>query len=293
MKFSRIFRPVCLLLAGLFSVLFGASAFGGVIYVDNLRGDDAANGRNAVTIDFATGPVRTISRGLQLLLPGDSLNIANNGQPYYESMAVVGGRMSGSPVRPIIIEGNGAELNGAFPVPVAAWRKVEEHLWKFTPFRKGAYLLILDNKALPETPVPTDARRLPEIPEGQWAAWRGEIYFKTSTLEIPADRNLWFAVRSMGLTLYDVHDVTVRDLKFRHFRFDGINAHDRCQNVILENITSEENGRAGLTSAGTSFVVLQNPTLKNNRRHSVLITEKAGVQIDDETNVVPAPTIAE
>jgi hypothetical protein len=48
-----------------------------------------------------------------------------------------------------------------------------------------------------------------------------------------------------------------------------------------------------VTAAGTSFVTLQAPAIRNNLRHSVLILEKAGVQIDDETNVTPKPTIAE
>ena len=261
--------------------------------MDNLKGDDASNGLDAERIDLANGPVRTIARGLQLTRLGGTVNIANTGQPYYESMELVGGKLSGSPSNPLIIEGNGAELNGSFPVPQTAWRNVEPQLWKFTPFRKGHYLLILDNKALPETRVPPNSRRLPDIPEGQWAAWRGDIYLKTSTLEEPIDLDLWFAVRSTGVTLYDVHDVIVRDLKVRHFRIDGYNAHDRATNILLENITAEENGRAGVVSAGTSFLEIRNPTIRNNGRHSVLILERAGVQINDETNVQPAPTIAE
>lgn len=277
----------------LLTCIGGGSAVAGVIYVDNLRGDNVADGSNPTTVDFTSGPVRTISRGLQLIQLGGTLNIANNGQPYYESLELVGGRLSGSPLSPLVIEGNGAELNGSFPVPPAAWRKVEEQLWKFTPFRKGHYQLILENKALPETSVPPNSRRLPELPEGHWAAWRGDIYLRTSTLEVPTDLDLWFAVRSMGVTLYDVHDVVVRNLKVRQFRIDGFNAHDRCKNIVLENITSEENGRAGVTAAGTSFVTMENPTIKNNRLHSVFITEKAGVQINDETQVQPAPTVAE
>lgn len=269
------------------------SVLGAVIYVDNFQGDDAFDGTTATPVNPANGPVRTIRRGLQLLQKGGTLNIANQGLPYYESMEVVGGKLSGVPLNPLVIEGNGAELNGSFTVPTTGWRKVGENLWQFTPFRKGTYLLIRDNKALPEMILPPNTRTLPEIPEGQWAAWHGSIYLKTSSLEVPAELNLWFAVRSMGVTLYDVHDVVVRNLKVRHFRMDGINAHDRAKNVLLENIIAEENGRSGITAAGTSFLTIQKPTIQNNGRHSVLITEKAGVQIDDETNVTPKPTLAE
>jgi len=268
-------------------------AWARVIYVDNLRGNDAADGTSAEAINRLSGPVRTLGRALQLLQRGDTLNIANNGQPYYGSLELVGGRLGGTPLNPTVIEGNGAELNGSLPVPKAAWRKVEDRLWKFTPLRKGHYLLIQGNQALPEVAVPPGSRTLPEIPAGHWAAWKGTIYYQAGKLEVPADLDLWFAVRSVGLTLYDVHDVVVRNLKIRHFRIDGVNAHDRCENIVLENLTVEENGRAGIVAAGTSFVQINEPSIKDNGRYSVLITEKAGVQIDDEENVSPAPTIAE
>ena len=274
-------------------VLTVSEAFGNVIYVDSLRGDDAADGSNPEAITLTSGPVRTIRRGVELLRLGGTLNIANNGQPYYESMEIVGGRLGGTPLRPTVIEGNGAELNGSFPVPPPAWRKAGERLWKFTPLRKGHYRLILSNRALPEIVLPRNSRQLPEIPDGQWAAWKGSIYYQAGKLDVPQDLDLWYAVRSVGITLYDVHDVVVRDLKVRHFRIDGVNAHDRSENIVLENITAEENGRAGMVSAGTSFVTINKPVIKNNGRYSVLITEKAGVQIDDETQVTPAPTIAE
>ncbi len=267
--------------------------FAGVIYVDNLRGNDIFDGTTNNAINQYSGPVRTLQRGLQLMGHGDVLNIANTGRPYYESMELVGGRFSGEPLHPLIIEGNGAELNGSFPVPALAWRKAGKQLWRITPVRKGFYVLIRDDKPLPEVPVPANARQLPAIPEGQWAAWKGSIYFRTSPIEYPEDLNLWIAVRSVGVTLYDVHNVVVRNLKVRQFRIDGFNAHDRAKNVVLENITAEENGRAGVTAAGTSFLILEKPTIKNNRKYSVLITEKAGVKIDDESQVAPPPTIAE
>ncbi len=274
-------------------LLCGTPALAEVIYVDNFIGDDAYDGKTATPITRGSGPVRTIARGLQLLQLGQTLNIANRGQPYYQSLELTGGRLSGTPHGAIIVEGNGAELNGSFPIPKTAWRKVEKQLWKFTPLRKGFYFLIRDDKPLPETRVPPGSITRPEIPIGHWAAWKGSVYLKTNTLEIPTDMDLWCNVRSVGVTFYDVHDVIVRNLKVKRFRIDGINAHDRAKNIVLENVTSEENGRAGLTVAGTSIVTLRKPVIKNNGRYSVYITEKAGVQIDDETQVQPAPTIAE
>ena len=73
-------------------------------------------------------------------------------------MELAGGKFSGESLHPVIVEGNGAELNGSFPVPPQAWRKVGDQLWKITPVRKGFYLLILDDKPLPEVAIPPGAR---------------------------------------------------------------------------------------------------------------------------------------
>ena len=285
---------VCRLLLSVLIVLSGLPALHAeIIYVDNILGDDAYDGTSATPINPTSGPVRTFGRGLQLLKPGLRLNITNTGLPYFGSLELNGAKHSGTPLSPMFIDGNGAEINGAIPVPKTGWQQVGQSLWKFTPFRKGHYLLILDNKALPETVVPRDSLELPDLAEHHWAAWQGAIYFKASTLEVPADLELWFATRSMGITLYDVHDIIVRDIKVRHFRIDGINAHDRCKNTVLERITAEENGRAGVVAAGSSKILLVKPTVNNNLRHSVLVLENASVQIDDETNVAPKPTVPE
>ncbi len=281
-----------ILLGIIFSFQNPTQVFAQVIYVDSLQGDDIAEGTSPTPVDLKNGPVRTIRRGLQLLTKGGTLNLANNGTPYYESLELNRG-MGGFLLHPTLIKGNGSELNGSFPVHPLGWRKAGDHIWKFTPVRKGNYLLILDNKALPETPVPPGGFRFPDLPEGHWAAWRGSIYFRPGKLEVPSELNLWFAVRSVGVTLYEVKNVVVNNLKVRHFRIDGINAHDRATNIRLENVTAEENGRAGVVASGSSVISLEKPTIKNNRKYSVLITERATIQIDDETNVAPAPTLAD
>ncbi|MCA9069864.1 MAG: right-handed parallel beta-helix repeat-containing protein, partial [Planctomycetaceae bacterium] len=131
------------------------------------------------------------------------------------------------------------------------------------------------------------------LTDGNWAAWKGSIYYQASPLDEPTDFAMWFAVRSVGITIYEAHDIVVQNLKVRHFRIDGVNAHDRCNNILLQNVTAEENGRAGVTAAGTSLVTIKESTIKNNRLYSVLILEKAGVQIDEKSEVAPAPKIAD
>jgi hypothetical protein len=143
---------------------------------------------------------------------------------------------------------------------------------------------------VPEHPCPADARSLPEILVGHWCAWRGAIYYQGTPLEEPADQQFAFAAESVGLTLYDVHDVLITGVTFRHFRLDGINAADQCRNILIENVSSIENGRAGLAVGGTSQVVMRGSKLLDNRRQSLLVTEFGIAQLD-ETEVSQPPAV--
>lgn len=249
---------------------------GAVIYVDNRIGSDAADGASEELVDLRSGPVRTIRRALQLARRGDTISIANHGVPYYESIALTGARHCGYSQRKFTIIGNGAVVSGAQPVPPAAWKEVESDLWKFTPWRKGHYRLILDGKAVPEVAAPYEestgaSDSLPDVPEGQWAAWRGSIYYRTPRFERPAERPFAFAAQGVGLTLADVHDVHVVGLVFRHFRLDGVSAHSRARGIVLDNVQSLENGRAGLFVGGTSDVEALDCRFERNRKANVLL----------------------
>jgi len=267
------------ILTGVFwiSLIFGATAFAVDLYVDNRIGDDINDGRSKDTIDDRSGPVRTIGRALKYVRGGETVHIANHGVPYFESLEMVGPRFSGG----FTLEGNGAIVSGARLVPYFAWTSLGNEIWRFTPHRKAFFQLIRDDRALPEAPCPIDAIRLPEIPPGNWCAWRGSIYYRVRPGEslTKYDRPLAYAAEEVGLTLLDVNDATIHNLELRHFRLDGVNAHDRCKNVILDTVRLIENGRAGLAVGGTSLVGLKDSIVERNRFAQVLNTEMAQTEI--------------
>jgi hypothetical protein len=156
--------------------------------------------------------------------------------------------------------------------------------------RKGHYLLLLDGKPVPEHRVPRGARALPGIPEGHWAAWRGSIYYQAPHLDEPPDHPFQLAGDEVGLTLYRVHDVRIVGVTFRHFRLDGVNAHDLCRDVVLEDVTSVENGRAGVAVGGTSEILIRNSRLVGNRMEPLRISELGLVDVQ-ETEIDAEPTI--
>jgi hypothetical protein len=247
------------------------------VFVDNMRGDDICDGASAVPGDERSGPVRTIRRGLKMIRPGDTLHLVNHGVPYFESVEIVGARFNGG----FTLEGNGAVVSGAKVVPFDAWKYMGDEVWRFTPRRKAFYQLIQGDRALPEFPSPPRVASLPEIPAGHWCAWRGSIYFRT----LPGrsltqyDPPLAFAAEEVGITLLDVEEVVIHNLEVRHFRLDGVNAHDRCKRVILDSVRLIENGRAGLAVGGSSTVGIKDSTVERNRLVSILNAEVAQTEV--------------
>jgi hypothetical protein len=252
-------------------------AHGGDLYVDNRDGDNIFDGRSEHQVEQFSGPVKTIRRALEKVRLGDAIHIANYGTPYYESLEIVGARFQGG----FRIEGNGAVVSGVKVVPFAAWKPLGDGVWKFTPRRKAFYQLVSGDRAVPEFTRAAGATTLPAIPAGQWAGWRGSIYYHVLPAQpgAPDDAPLAFAAEEVGITLLDVDDVVIHNLELRHFRLDGINAHDRCRNIILDQVKLIENGRAGLAVGGTSLVGIKDSEVSGNRVAQVLNTEFAQTEI--------------
>lgn len=268
-------------------VVWNASpACGAIIFVDNLVGLDSADGSSAESRGDRTGPVQSITRALQLARGTDLISIANHGVPYYEQIRISGGRFHGTTGFPFRIVGNGAIVDGSNAVPDSAWERLNGDIWKITTFRKGYYQLVRNDQALPHLLInPTDTR-LPAIPIGQWGTWKGSIYHHMEADSEPRDFSYRFAAREAGVSLYAVRNVRISNLTLRHFRLDGVNAHDRCKGIELDNVTCTGNGRAGVSVGGTSYVTIRKCDLRGNRFAS-LRTEEFGTAHVDESFVDP------
>ncbi len=263
-----------------------------VLHVDNSSGNDRYDGRAENVISPTSGPVRTIRRALQLADGGDVISLKNTGIVYDESINLVGVRHSGVGQVPFVINGNGSILDGTEPIPPTAWEEMEKDLWRIRPFRKGFYQLVRDAQPVPEHPCPRGAKVLPELPEGHWCAFAGDIWYRARRLEEPDRQAYRFARRGVGVSLYNVRGVVVQNLTIRHFRLDGVNAHDLCRDILLQNVTAIENGRAGVTIAGTSSVRIVGSGIRGNRHHSVLVSELGAAEVTD-TQVDQPPTVEE
>lgn len=282
-----------LLILSMISLFVFCSALpAGVVYVDSRVGHDAFDGRSAQPLNSRTGPVRTIRRAASRLRLGDSIVLADNGVPYFGSLSLVNSRHSGTAGQPLEIVGNGAVISGARPIPPHAWKEVGLDLWRITPIRKRYVQLSRGGEALPSYALPWSLQYLPNAPAEHWYPEDHSVILKTQRGEHPALQPLDLARENVGLTLLGVEHVVIRDVTLRHFRLDGINVHDRCHDVVLENVVCEGNGRAGVAVGGTSRVSIRNSVLTDNREHSLLITELGQVEVS-ESELMREPTIVE
>jgi hypothetical protein len=247
-------------------------AIGREIFVDNVAGDDRFCGNQPIATTDVNGPVRTIGKALRLTLSGDRVVLANTAEPYRECVALQGERHSGSAVKPFILNGNGAILDGSDPVPDDAWIFVLGDIFRFQPPRLAYQQLFIGGKPVVRKNASAD-QPLPELAPLEWCLYNGWIYFCGEPGKIPQQYAPRYAGRQIGITLYKVHDVVIHDLTVQGFQLDGINAHDGVRDGRLLSVTCRGNGRAGVCVAGGSRVELAGCTLGDNGAAQLLLDE--------------------
>lgn len=262
-----------------------------VIYVNNRTGDDVYDGSSAEVGPHRSGPVRTLERARILVGPGDEIEIANTGDTYFDSLHLLGHNASGVADHPTVVRGNGVVIDGSEPIGPDDWKPLGQGLWRLDPRQKGWFRLVRGAETVAESKHPSSAG-LPSPAPGTWSAWKGSLYYQALPDELPPIEPYRLATREAGIFLYGVHDVIVRDLTLRHFRLDGVNAHDQVYRVLLQNVVSEKNGRSGIFVGGSSQLVLSGGATNDNREASLLITEQAKADVR-ETRLDQQPIVQE
>ncbi|MBN2456322.1 MAG: hypothetical protein JXB29_07300 [Sedimentisphaerales bacterium] len=101
------------------------------IYVNPNTGNDSADGL-APTATGLSGPVKTINQAVQLARPGDTIYLG--GATFKGNGEHIGfyGTKSGEPGKPIIVDGQGAVIDGSVPLKLADWQQVSAGLYRNT-----------------------------------------------------------------------------------------------------------------------------------------------------------------
>jgi hypothetical protein len=260
----RILAAFCLLLA------LCSTAVGRDIFVDNTAGDDRLTGQEPRPITLRNGPVRTITKALQLAASGDTIVLANTGVPYRENLTLAGSRNSGTRDQPFTIRGNGAILDGSAPVPPEAWQPCGGPVFRFSPARMGYHQLFLDDRPAVRVFASRTADALPELQPCQWCSWRGQIYFCVEPTKLPGDYRLSCAFQQTGVTLLHVEYVVITDLIVQGFQLDGISLFNSDRHVSIVGVTCRGNGRDGVTVGGASLANIDLSLLGDNGEAQLL-----------------------
>jgi len=254
------------LLIAIIAIFFGLNTTGQArdIFVDNLFGDDRNDGASARLTEFGGGPCRSITKALRVAEKGDHIIIAKNPEPYRESITLQAGRNSGIVGQPFIIEGNGAVLDGRQAIPEIAWEHFQHDVFRFRPNRMSFQLLYLKDTPAVRREVKEDERRLPELKPREWCLFDRHIYFNAGPSRIPINYDLTHTVLPVGITLYEINHVEIRDLTIQGFQIDGVNAHDSVFDTSVVGLTCRGNGRAGISVGGASRLRMEACLVGNN-----------------------------
>ena len=242
----------CSGLALVFILLVAGVSAGRDIFVNNVSGDDRRGGRSPVSEGAAGGPCKTIAKALRIADPGDRIIVANTGVPYRESITLQAARHSGTDRYPFTLMGNGVVLDGTVSLAGAKWEHVGGNVFRTLP-RLMSYqkLFLNDQPAVQRQPGPGRPISLEPL---QWCSVEGWIYFRVEEGKLPQSYILSCCGQTVGITLYDVHDVVVQDLMIRGFQLDGINSHDTVTRTDIIGLSCHDNGRSGISIGGASRV---------------------------------------
>lgn len=260
------------------------------VFVDNIGGDDLHDGSQALSTGGA-GPVRTLRKALLVARPGDRIVLANTGEPYRESIALSSGKHSGTPRAPFTIDGQGAVLEGAEPVPPRAWEHWRGDVFRFRPSRISFQQLFLDGRPAARRTIAPGEHHWPQIGPLEWFRRDAYIYYRVEPDRLPDDYALASSARQTGITLYHVHDVMIVNLVVQGFRLDGINANDGVRDCVLSEVTCRGNGRCGIAVGGTSQIGIGNSLLGDNGEAQLRVEGYSAVRIEESQlldNTAPA-----
>src|SRR5215204_4657585 len=101
------------------------------IYVDNSTGDDRYRGQS-LQVYGGQGPLRSLQKAVRIARPGDRIIVNPTNIPFREEVVINGvDRENPTAGFPIVIEGNGATLDGLVPIDPMLARPLGAGLFQF------------------------------------------------------------------------------------------------------------------------------------------------------------------
>ena len=240
------------------------------LYVDNLSGSDRCNGYDPKMDAIPIGPVKTIAAALRRASAGDRIVLTPTGHPYREALVIAGGRLPGKSRFPLVIEGNGCELDGSRPVEAYRWQYRKHGLYELdgpSVFRGGLWD---DGKPLDRVDTPSWSSDRPNLEPGAYCLWRGSYWLRLKPQDSVRDHGFAENRLKCGLTIHRASYVIIRNLRIRGFELDGAQIRGPVRSVRFERCLFGANGRAGVSAYTNSDVSLSGCFVEDNSRDGVL-----------------------
>lgn len=226
------------------------------IHVHPSLGDDAWNGLSADR-SGNDGPVRTFAGAMRLLKPGHALRLAA-GQTFRETLHITVG---GTPEAPLIIEGQGAIIDLGVDVTQGPWT-ADGQAWildRTEPDWGNAAVWQMARLFVGSSAIcPIDPRRGALLQPGQCERTaEGKLRVMFPARESPTSGHRIIMTAPFGQSAVAIagrSNITIRDLTCRYSGNDGVNIHNKAQNIRLHRITAEFNADEGISAHGQSVV---------------------------------------
>lgn len=234
----------------LIAFLFPAGAMSRDLHVDPVTGSDSNDGVSA--------PVKSIARGIRLAKPGDTVYLAPG--RYYQS--AVFHEKHGTEKQPIVLDGQGAILDGSEPVTSSEWEQVAPGLFRRVALYPktddaivGRWFLIWNGEMQrmnrtskgPSEPL----KKVDQLQEREWTYVKDEDAFYIRLPEgMPLDEaNIRYPKRSSAVIFSGAGShITVRNITGTHVYNDGFNIHGAQRNLSFADIRAIECGDDGFSA---------------------------------------------
>jgi hypothetical protein len=253
-----------------------SSSYARDIYVNPQAGSDSADGLCAAVGD-KSGPVKTIDRAMALAKAGDTVFLG--GFTFKGKGEYVLVDKSGEPGKPIIIDGQGATIDGAIPIDPNEWvqagpglYKTEAIYKKWMKIFKGndawlcRFFFVFDgkfNRMNISCKAPAFPYKDPNALEpGEWSFQAKDtcFYIKTDPSKKLADCNVAVPNLVSGVQIYgSISHIVFRNIKATHVDNDGfalttVDPNASISDIVYENICSMECGDDGFSAHGNCDV---------------------------------------
>ncbi len=225
------------------------------LYVNPQTGSDSNNGLSPQT------PVLTIAKGISLATAGDTVYLG--GAVFKGRREQVFVSKSGEPDKPIVIDGQGAVIDGCEPIDPNDWVMVEPGLYKNEAiFKKNLqssedwvtrFSFVMDgklNRMGHSLKSPSDPYLKPaQLQEGQWTYDISDhsYYVKIDPSKTLADYRIESPVVVSGVQVSgDVHHIVFKNITVKHVINDGFaltiggSLDNKVSDISFENITAIE-----------------------------------------------------